>query len=378
MKLVFVSNYFNHHQKPVCDAFSQRCESFFFISSAVMREERRQLGYGIDEPPYVIHGYEASVTERAKNLIKEADVVIVGAAQGEFLSPKLYRGKTVFYYSERLFKKPPKTWQLPLKAIKYYFRFMYRQNSYLLCSGAYTSADFARTHTFQKRCLKWGYFPVTKQYVIADLLREKDQKKLLWCGRLLDWKHPEHAVEIARRLHADGIDFSMDIIGDGNERERLSGLIKKYRLGDRVKLLGALKHIDVREHMEKAGVFLFTSDRQEGWGAVLNEAMNSGCAVVAGDAAGSVPWLIGDCQYGRVFRSGDVDMLYRHTAELLRSGSEQQRLGAAAYKRISQLWNAQTAAQRFLKLAESAIKNGKVDDVFENGPCSRAELLGDN
>jgi glycosyltransferase involved in cell wall biosynthesis len=39
-------------------------------------------------------------------------------------------------------------------------------------------------------------------------------------------------------------------------------------------------------------VFIFTSDRNEGWGAVLNEAMGSGCAVVAADLIGSVPYLI--------------------------------------------------------------------------------------
>ena len=32
--------------------------------------------------------------------------------------------------------------------------------------------------------------------------------------------------------------------------------------------------------MEKADIFLFTSDRREGWGAVANEAMNSACALV--------------------------------------------------------------------------------------------------
>ena len=33
--------------------------------------------------------------------------------------------------------------------------------------------------------------------------------------------------------------------------------------------------------MEQADIYLFTSDRNEGWGAVANEAMNSACAMVA-------------------------------------------------------------------------------------------------
>jgi hypothetical protein len=33
---------------------------------------------------------------------------------------------------------------------------------------------------------------------------------------------------------------------------------------------------EVRVHMEQSNIYLFTSDFGEGWGAVLNEAMNSG------------------------------------------------------------------------------------------------------
>ena len=45
--------------------------------------------------------------------------------------------------------------------------------------------------------------------------------------------------------------------------------------------MGALKPADVRKEMERADIFLFTSDYKEGWGAVLNEAMNARCAIVA-------------------------------------------------------------------------------------------------
>lgn len=61
-------------------------------------------------------------------------------------------------------------------------------------------------------------------------------------------------------------------------------------LNDYVTFTGPVQSDKVRGFMERAGIFLFTSDRQEGWGAVLNESMNSGCAVVASHAIGSVPF----------------------------------------------------------------------------------------
>ena len=44
--------------------------------------------------------------------------------------------------------------------------------------------------------------------------------------------------------------------------------------------------------MEESEIYLVTSDRKEGWGAVVNEAMNSGCAVVADHMIGAAPWMI--------------------------------------------------------------------------------------
>lgn len=40
-------------------------------------------------------------------------------------------------------------------------------------------------------------------------------------------------------------------------------------LNDYVTFTGPVQSDKVRGFMERAGIFLFTSDRQEGWGAVL-------------------------------------------------------------------------------------------------------------
>ena len=49
---------------------------------------------------------------------------------------------------------------------------------------------------------------------------------------------------------------------------------------------------------------------QEGWGAVLNEAMNSGCACIASHAIGSAGFLIEHGENGFVYRDGDMDDFY--------------------------------------------------------------------
>ena len=94
-------------------------------------------------------------------------------------------------------------------------------------------------------------------------------------------------------------------------------MIKKYHLQNCVSLCGSLSPEKVREYMVKSQIFLFTSDYNEGWGAVLNEAMNSACAVIASHAIGSVPFLINNKKNGLIYQNGQMEDLYRKVKVLL-------------------------------------------------------------
>ena len=51
MKIVFVSNYYNHHQSAISEEFyKQTGGSYVFIATAQMSDERKKLGYSFDEP----------------------------------------------------------------------------------------------------------------------------------------------------------------------------------------------------------------------------------------------------------------------------------------------------------------------------------------
>lgn len=199
----------------------------------------------------------------------------------------------------------------------------------------------------------------------------KDPASLLWVGRMIDWKHPDDAVEIARRLRQEGYSFTLTMIGMGPMEQLLRERIEAYGLADCVRLPGSMTPEEVRSHMEKAGIFLFTSDQNEGWGAVLNESMNSGCAVVGCEAIGSAPYLIEDGENGLIYAPGDVDGLYGQVKYLLDHPAEQRRLGTAAYRTVTECWNAEIAAERFLQLADHILRGETKPDLYEDGPGSR-------
>lgn len=376
MKIVFVSNYYNHHQAPLCQALDAlNPGQFHFVATSEMRQERRQMGYTMTDVPAFVRCAHKDPEERAfcLRLIREADVVIAGAAPEKLIAPRIHAGKLTFRYTERLFKRVPKPLELLKRWISQHLRNPRKKPVYLLCAGAYTAADYAKLGLFSGKAYRWGYFPA----VSYEYAGNKSRGSILWAGRLLDWKHPDDALEAVRRLIDEGYDINLEIVGAGELAPQLEEMVRKSGLENRVSLAGVRNPGEVRALMERSEIFLFTSDRQEGWGAVLNEAMSSGCAVVASHAAGSVPFLVEDGKNGLIYPSGDVDMLSQKLRRLLDHPEICAEIGMEAQRTVAETWNAETAARRLCTLAEHILSGEEFPEIRNNGPCSRAEILCD-
>ena len=191
----------------------------------------------------------------------------------------------------------------------------------------------------------------------------------MWTARFLKLKHPEAPLYVAKRLKDEGYAFILNIIGSGALEGKIKKFIAKNGLENNVRLLGTMSPEEVRENMEKSEIFLFTSDRNEGWGAVLNESMNSACAVVASNAIGSVPYLIKDGENGLIYKNGNLKDLYKKVKFLIDNREIREKMGVNAYKTLTETRNADVASERLLKLIEN-IQEGK-GTPFSDGPCSR-------
>ena len=382
MKIAFVSNFYNHHQKPVADEFySIIGDDYSFIETERISEERLNMGWGRDEKPtYVLQNYlDQSAKENCQKIIDEADVVIIGSAPKSLIETRLKNKKITFYYTERPYKIKPPIYKLAVHFLRNIKNIIRYKNLYILCASAYTSADYAKVFTFKNKAYKWGYFTLAKNYDDIDALIDKKMpNSILWVSRYLALKHPEHVVEVAKRLKADGYSFKLTMIGTGELEEWTRDLIEKENLFDYVKMLGSMKPEEVREYMENSEIFLFTSDRNEGWGAVLNESMNSACAVVANSVIGSVPFLMKDKENGFMYKDCDVDDLYRKVKILLDDSKQRKSISKSAYKTINEEYNPRNAAKKFVKLCEIMLKGEYKPFPFKDGVCSKAEELKDN
>lgn len=375
--IIFLSNYFNHHQKPFSDAMCAKLgEGYRFIETELMDEERKNMGWEMETVPSYVVSNEIFHSHRQEyeKQINQADVVVIGSAPNELVKQRIRNNKLVFRYSERPLKRGLELWKYPYRFLRWHQRNPRKKNIYMLCASAYTTGDYAKFLLFQDRCYKWGYFPQTSRYSdVQTLIKEKQRNSLIWVARFIDLKHPEIAVEIGRRLKRDGYDFELNMIGNGQMLDEITQMVKHEGLEDVIHILGAMAPGEVRSHMEKAEVHLFTSDKQEGWGAVLNESMNSACVPVANRAIGSAPYLINDGENGYLY--SDADELYEKVKYLLDHKEVRCRMAERAYLTIVEQWNAETAAERFLVLAERILNGEKKPAVFEKDVCSKAEII---
>lgn len=380
--IVFVSNFFNHHQKYLSDAFYELTGgNYYFIETMPISKERLSMGWGGNgNPGYVKQNYTSvSAEKECQKIINDADVVIFGSAPNELMAQRIKEKKLVFRYSERPLKKKLPLYKYPKWLYVLHRLNPFRAKMYLLCASAYTAADYAKFALFGNKCYKWGYFPETKRYEdIEGIISSKKKNSILWVGRFLTLKHPDAAIRTAKKLKENGYRFELNIIGTGAMEQELKKVISDYNLENEVHMLGSMKPEQVREYMEQSQIYLFTSDRNEGWGAVLNESMNSGCAVVASHEIGSVPFLLKDGKNGFIYKDGDEEDLYRKVKLLLDKPDLCRQYGSSAYSTIVNKWSAETAAERFIELAESILSGNNRPDLFNDGPCSKAYALKDN
>ena len=378
--IVFLSNYYNHHQSSVARKLNELCDDYVFVETGKISAERMKLGWGNEEKPEYVWIYNVCKNE-CDEKIRNADVVICGSAPDELIEKRLKSGKLTFKYSERFYKTgfPLKKYLRNAAAAWLHHGRFQKYPIYMLCASAYTSADCAKFGNYKNRCYKWGYFPEAKRYEnIERIINSKKKNSILWVGRFIDWKHPDTAVRIAKRLKENGYAFEMNIIGTGTMEQKLKNMISDYNLENEVHMLGSMKPEKIREYMEQSQIYLFTSDRNEGWGAVLNESMNSGCAIVASHAIGSVPFLLKNSENGLIYKDGDEEDLYKKVKLLLDKPDLCRQYAANAYSTIINEWNAETAAKRFIELTGSILSGNKRQDLFNDGPCSKAEILKEN
>lgn len=382
MKVTFYSNFLTHHQVPFCLEMQKRLgKDFKFVSTVKIFQWRLDMGFkDLDqEYDFVVRAYEnEEQREEAKKLALDSDVVIIGSTTDELIEERLKQDKITFRYRARIFifldgffktifnrEKMSLFWNRHIKYRK-------NKNLYLLCANAYGANDFNFFRLYKNKIYKWGYFLETNKYDINELIEQKEKNEkieLIWVARFIKWKHPERVIKLAKNLKKQGYDFNIKMLGTGQLENKIKETIEKEKLEDVIEIVGQVPSDKVKEYMEKANIFIGTSDSREGWGAVINESMNAACTVIANQRMGSVPFLIKHKENGLMYNT--YNELEENVRIAINDKDLRRKLGENAYRTITEDWTSEKATKNLIELFES-ILNGKKSTINE-GPASKAK-----
>lgn len=380
MTFIFVSNYINHHQIPLCEALYKRLgKGFVFIQTMPMEAERVEMGWHVntEEIPYLMCLYEDEY--ECLKRIMESDVVLFGwTGREDIVTPRLCSGKTTLRVSERLYREGQWKAISPRGLIaKYQEHIRYRrENICMLCAGAYAASDFHLIGAYPNKLFKWGYFTKLRIYsdeTFAALKSKEGPLEIVWAGRFIPLKHPEYMVRLGKALKEKGYAYRMHMLGGGELESVLRREVEREGMSDAFVFYGYTPPEQVRDVMEKCHIHLFTSNHLEGWGAVVNEGMNSGCVEVVDARVGAAPYLIRHGINGLLYSGGHYEKMEALVIDLFDNWEARCGMGRAAYETIRDMWNAEHAADVLLRFTEK-LRLGEIRPEKE-GPLSAAPVI---
>lgn len=144
----------------------------------------------------------------------------------------------------------------------------------------------------------------------ADRKRLTKPMRLLFVGRLETAKGVGRLLTIGSSLENQGLDFIMDLVGDGPARETFCSQVARLGLSHRISFHSWIPRAAINPLYERAHLFVLPSTASEGWPKVLSEAMAYGVVPVASNVS-SIPQYCREFSTGAALPADDVEAFCR-------------------------------------------------------------------
>jgi glycosyltransferase involved in cell wall biosynthesis len=189
------------------------------------------------------------------------------------------------------------------------------------------------------------YHGIDTRLFDADLRLHAPQPpyEILTVARMTAKKGLPTVFRALRSLQEVGLPFRHTLIGDGDDREMLLGMVADLGLQARCRWLGTLAHGAVIDHFRRAHAFVLgcevaANGDRDGIPNVLVESMAMGVPVVATEVS-AIPELVVDGAHGLLVPSKDPVALAQGLALILTDTDLRQKVIPAARQRVRSLFD---------------------------------------
>ena len=178
--------------------------------------------------------------------------------------------------------------------------------------------------------------------------------RLVSIGRLSKEKGYMDLLKIYNRLVKKHPTWTLDIIGDGAEREKLEAYIKKHHLEEKVTLHGFQGRDYIDKILHESSIYLMTS-YTESFGIVLIEAMSHGVPCIAFDSAEGAREIITSGRNGYLIKNRNFDAMISKIEDLIKKEEIRKEIGKEARESIKKYSNDVVGKEWFTLIEESDI-----------------------
>lgn len=179
--------------------------------------------------------------------------------------------------------------------------------------------------------------------------------RLVYMGRLDEGpKGVMLLPRIAAGLTESGVEYRLDIVGDGPDRDRLEAAFASADLLDRTTFHGALERDNTLPILQRAHVFLLAS-RYEAQSWALLETMSCGCVPVVSRIRGVTDFPITHGVNGFLCAVGKAPEFSSAVARLAENRNELRALSQAASRTVRERFSVTRAVRAYSALFEKLL-----------------------
>lgn len=197
-----------------------------------------------------------------------------------------------------------------------------------------------------------------RQIVSSSNFKLNGEFKLLFVGRLDQserYKGLEQIFHAIKRLKDSPSNIHLNIVGDGNDKERMTSIARQLGILEQVTFWGSICDEDLNAAYRDCDVFVMPSCK-EGFGIVFLEAMRWGKPCIGGNHGGT-PDVIAHEISGYLVEYGDVKDLADRIRLLSENIALRLSLGKNGVEFVRQKFSKKKFNQNYSNLIKQSIKN---------------------
>ncbi|MBI3872235.1 MAG: glycosyltransferase family 4 protein [candidate division Zixibacteria bacterium] len=183
---------------------------------------------------------------------------------------------------------------------------------------------------------------------------------LAYVGRLKKYKSIDHLFAALARIRGQFRGVTLQIVGSGDDRERLQAEAQRFGVGDIVHFTG-FADLQLKVSIMRRAWLMVCPSRKEGWGLTNIEANACGTPVICADVPG-LRDSVREGVTGLLYPYGDIGALAERLSRILRDSAARSRLAVGGLE-----WAARFSWDEAALATESLLERLVADSTADSG-----------